>query len=311
MWTLRAACATFLMLVLLGMGNAPCVFAQPVTSFPQIGLQLNVGDRVTVIDTAGGRAEGRLAELGRDSLVLDTPDGTRRVPSTTLRSVTVRTRHIRRSLLIGAGAGALVGAIAACAGSDRSECADGPLMAGAAGAGIGALVGSLLASSRAVYSAGGADSEPLVSAVNVDRVVEVLARVNLDDQIRIESSERTPVIGTLRGISDDSLRIATTGGEVRIPSAQIQRVSVRRYQPARGALIGAAAFAVAALASPSCRDNDACSPLIAAPFGAGIGLAIGALIPHMVTVFPARTASVSFSPALSRAHAALSASIRW
>ena len=55
------------------------------------------------------------------------------------------------AVLIGAGAGAASGAMAACTGLGREECADAPIMAGALGAGLGLAVGALIHKTTIVY----------------------------------------------------------------------------------------------------------------------------------------------------------------
>ena len=55
------------------------------------------------------------------------------------------------AVLIGAGAGAATGAVAACTGPEREECADAPIIAGAFGAGLGLAVGALIHRTTIVY----------------------------------------------------------------------------------------------------------------------------------------------------------------
>ena len=107
------------------------------------------------------------------------------------------------------------------------------------------------------------------------------------------------------------MTIETDAGEKRFSSAIVREVAVRGYSLGRGALIGAGAFAVALAVSPACRSNSDCRPLVAAPFGAGVGLAVGALIPRMTTVFRAREKRASFSPEFSRGAIGIRASLRW
>jgi hypothetical protein len=52
-------------------------------------------------------------------------------------------------------------------------------------------------------------------------------------------------------------------------------------------------------------------PIAAIPFGAGIGLAVGALIPRMTTVFRAQEEHASLSMVFSRDAIGLQASLRW
>ena len=86
---------------------------------------------------------------------------------------------------------------------------------------------------------------------------------------------------------------------------------MRGYSLGKGALIGAGVFAALAAAAPACRSNPNCTPIGAAPFGAGVGLAVAALIPRMTTVFRAREKRASFSPEFSRGAIGVRASLRW
>jgi hypothetical protein len=58
--------------------------------------------------------------------------------------VAVKRPRQRTGVLAGAGLGAVAGALAGCTGTDRSECIDAPIMAGALGAIVGLGVGTLL-----------------------------------------------------------------------------------------------------------------------------------------------------------------------
>ena len=70
-------------------------------------------------------------------------------------------------------------------------------------------------------------------------------------------------------------------------------------------------FAVFAAGAPACRSNPNCTPIGAAPFGAGVGLAVGGLIPQMTTVFRAQEKRVSLSPEFSRGAIGVRVSLRW
>jgi hypothetical protein len=54
-------------------------------------------------------------------------------------------------VLIGAGAGAIAGAVAGCTGPNREECVDAPIISGALGAGLGLAVGALVHTTTTVY----------------------------------------------------------------------------------------------------------------------------------------------------------------
>jgi hypothetical protein len=107
------------------------------------------------------------------------------------------------------------------------------------------------------------------------------------------------------------MTIETDAGEQHFTSALLREVAVRSYPLGKGALIGAGVFAVLLAASPACRSDRDCISIAAAPFGAGVGLAVGALIPRMTTVFRAQGKHASFSPEFSRSTIGLRASLRW
>ena len=121
----------------------------------------------------------------------------------------------------------------------------------------------------------------------------------------------TRTSGRLTHLSGDEMTIETDAGEKRFTSALVREVAVRSYPLGKGALIGAGAFAILLAASPACRSDGHCIPIAAAPVGAGVGLAVAALIPRMRTVYPAPAKHASFSPEFSRGTIAVRASLRW
>jgi hypothetical protein len=116
-----------------------------------LGLRVNLDDRLQVEERSGARTIGRLTRLTASEITLDTDAGDRRFTRETLRQVALRHRPIRMAVLIGAGAGAAAGAVAACTGASREECADAPIMAGALGAGLGLAAGALMHRTTIVY----------------------------------------------------------------------------------------------------------------------------------------------------------------
>lgn len=116
-----------------------------------LALRVNLDDQLQVESQSGRRTTGRLTRLNADVFTLRTAAGEMAFSRETVRSVGVRRRPLRIAVLSGAGAGALVGALAACASADREECADAPLLVGALGAGVGLLVGALTPRTTVVY----------------------------------------------------------------------------------------------------------------------------------------------------------------
>jgi hypothetical protein len=117
-----------------------------------LALRVNLNDRLLVEDTAGGKTTGRLTRLTADEITLHTAAGEEHFTRETVRQVAVRHQPLRMAVLIGAGVGAATGAVAGCAGPDREECADAPIIAGAFGAGLGLAVGALIHKTTIVYS---------------------------------------------------------------------------------------------------------------------------------------------------------------
>lgn len=109
-----------------------------------LALRVNLDDQLQVEDKSGTRTTGRLTPLTADEITLQTAAGEKHFTRETVRQVAMRRQPLRMAVLIGAGAGAATGAVAACAGPEREECADAPIIAGAFGAGLGLAVGALI-----------------------------------------------------------------------------------------------------------------------------------------------------------------------
>ena len=120
-----------------------------------LALHVNLDDQLRIVDKAGTRASGRLIGLTAEELTLRTAAGERRFPRADLREVAVRRRPLRAGVLIGAGAGAALGALAACTGDDREECPDAALIAGGLGAGVGLGLAALMPRTTVVYPEAG------------------------------------------------------------------------------------------------------------------------------------------------------------
>lgn len=120
--------------------------------FPEdLALRINLDDHLRVEDQSGQRTTGRLTRLTAQGVTLQTAAGEKHFTPEAVRQVAVRRRPLRMTVLVGAGAGAVAGAFAACTGPDREECADAPIMAGALGAGLGLAAGALIHTSTVVY----------------------------------------------------------------------------------------------------------------------------------------------------------------
>jgi hypothetical protein len=116
-----------------------------------LALRVNLDDQLRVDDQSGGRTIGRLTRLTADEITIQTDAGEKHFTRETVRQIAVRHQPTRMAVLIGAGAGATAGAIAACTGPEREECADAPLIFGALGAGFGLAVAPLIHKTTVVY----------------------------------------------------------------------------------------------------------------------------------------------------------------
>ena len=125
--------------------------AQSIQAFQDLALRINLRDLLQIDDESGSRTAGRLTRLTRDEMSVETGAGEKRFTSATVREVAVRRQSHRIGVLFGAGIGAAVGALAACVGPDRTECADGPILIGALGAGVGLAVSALDHRATTVY----------------------------------------------------------------------------------------------------------------------------------------------------------------
>ena len=119
-----------------------------------LALRVNLEDQIQVEDRSGARTTGRLTRLTAEEVMVHTDAGEKRFTREAVRQVGLRRRPLRMAVLIGAGAGATVGAIAACRGPNREECADAAIMAGALGAGLGLAAGVLTHTTAIVYPEG-------------------------------------------------------------------------------------------------------------------------------------------------------------
>jgi hypothetical protein len=127
--------------------------ASPVqTSFLEdLALRVNLGDQLRIEDRSGIATTGRLTRLTAEEVTVQNDDGEKHFIRETIRQVAVRQRPLRTAVLIGAGAGSVAGAVAACTGPNREECIDAPIMSAALGAGLGLAVGALVHKTTTVY----------------------------------------------------------------------------------------------------------------------------------------------------------------
>ena len=146
----------------LTMAGAACVLlcaggtrvdAQSVaSSFEQLAVLVKPGDKITVVDTAGREASGRIGSLSRDILTLTTPAGRRALGEVDIAEIRQRRDDsLKNGAIIGAVAGTAyyVSMAALLRDSDGGDVIIGTAIAGgvlfagmgaAAGLGIDALI---------------------------------------------------------------------------------------------------------------------------------------------------------------------------
>lgn len=286
--------------------------AQPLQSFQDLALRVNLHDELRIEAPSGATTSGRLTSLGPEELVVATSDGERRLSGATVGKVSIRRRALRTGVLVGAGIGAIAGALAGCTGEDREECADAPLLLGGLGAAAGAAVGALMPRTTVVYVAPSASTAPGAAPRRPGPLDAIGLHANLGDRIRVTDRSGARHAGRLTGLTGDTLTLEGEAGERRFTHEQVQQVALRGPAMGLGALVGAGTFAAAALASSSCRDNPDCQPLAVAAVGAGVGVAVGALVPRMRPVYRAEEPPhASIRPAFSRGAVGVRAIVRW
>lgn len=131
--------------------------AQETRPFADLGLDLNLGDRVRVVDRDGARHEGTVRALPPGTLVIVAADGPRTFTEATTSTVARRGDPVWTGALIGFIPGYVMGAQFVLGFSDHEEPLTTYMIAGGivglGGAGIGALIDSLHEGLKPVYSA--------------------------------------------------------------------------------------------------------------------------------------------------------------
>ncbi len=312
----RTGLASFVALMLLAPSQGS---AQALQSFEDLALRVNLDDQLQVEDQSGAKATGRLTHLTRDEMAVQTEAGEKRFTSDTVREVAVRGHALRKGALIGAGVFAALGAVECWGRSHGRNCASWPLLdAVLIGAPWGLVVGELIPGMHTVYraSANRLSISPSRDTIGAQAsLLEDLAlRVNLNDQLRVDDRSGVGTTGRLTRLTADEITLQTAVGEKHFTRETVRQVVLRR-QPLRmavliGAGAGAATGAVAACTGPE-REECADAPIIAGAFGAGLGLAVGALIHKTTVVYPEPEKRTFVLPAISRGAVTVRVSRRW
>jgi hypothetical protein len=282
--------------------------AQVPQSFEDLALRVNLDDHLRVEDQSGVKATGRLTKLARDEMAIQTKAGEKRFTPETVRTVAMRGYALRRGALIGAGVVAVLGAVANCSHEGGGRCVLVGLFGGAPiGAGVGLAIGALIPRMTSVYRAPedrmSVQPSRAASGVQANLLEDLALRVNLNDQVRIADRSGVGTTGRLTRLTADEITLQTAAGEKHFTRETVGQVAVRR-QPLRiavliGAGAGAVAGAVAACTSPD-REECADAPIMAGALGAGLGLAVGALIHKTTIVYPEPEKWTFIVPAISR-----------
>ena len=230
----------------------------------------------------------------------------------------MRGHALRKGALIGAGVFAVLGVVAMCSREGSGDCVFGSLSFAPFGAGVGLAMGALIPQMRTVYRApenrASVPRSGGTIGVQASLLEDLALRVNLDDQLRVEDRSGVGTIGRLTRLTADEITLQTAAGEKHFTRDTVRQVAVR-HQPLRmavliGAGVGAATGAVAGCAGPD-REECADAPIIAGAFGAGLGLAVGALIHKTTIVYPEPEQRTFIVPAISRGAVGVRVSRRW
>jgi hypothetical protein len=293
--------------------------AQALQSFDDLALRVNLHDQLQVEDQSRVKIAGRLTGLTRDEIVIQTEAGEKRFTRETVHAVAVRGHALGRGALIGAGVFAVLGAVATCSHEGGKNCVIvGGFRAAPIGAGAGLAIGALTSRTRAVYR----ESENHAYVPRSERMIggqaslleDLGLRVNLNDRLLVEDASGGRTAGRLSRLTAGQITLQTAAGEKHFTRQTVRQVAVRR-RPLRlavliGAGAGAAAGAVAACTGTE-REECADAPIIAGAFGAGLGLAVGALIHKTTIVYPEPEKRTSIVPAISRGGLGVTVSRRW
>lgn len=289
------------------------VTAQPLQSFETLALRVNLDDRLRIEDQSGVKATGRLTHLTRDDITIQTHAGEKHFTSEQVRTVAVRGHSLGKSALIGAGVFAILGTVAAI--THEGNVGAGPVGAAVLGAGAGLAVGALIPQMKTVYRPRGFVPRSRDDIGGQASLLEDLGlRVNLLDQLRVEDQTGVRTSGRLTELTADAITITTNEGEKHFTRDTVHQVAVRR-QPIRmavliGAGAGAALGAALACTGPE-REECVDGPIMVGAVGAGLGLAVGALIHRTTVVYPEPERRTTVWPAISRHGAAVRVTRRW
>ena len=143
---------------------------------------------------------------------------------------------------------------------------------------------------------------------------DLALRVNLDDRLQVEDQSGGRTTGRLTRLTADEMTIHTNAGEKHFTRKTVRQVAVR-HRPLRvavliGAAAGAATGAVAACTGPE-REECVDAPIMAGALGAGLGLAVGALMSRTTVVYPEARKGARVWPVISGDGVGVQVGLRW
>jgi len=306
---------SFIALVLLAPSRGS---AQALQSFEDLALRVNIDDQLQVEDQSGVKGAGRLTRLTRDEIAIQTGAGEKRFTRDTARAVAVRGHALGKGALIGAGVFAIIGAVATCSNEGGALCGIIGLRAAPIGAGFGLAIGALIPRMKPVYRAPedrvSVEPSRAASGVQASLLEDLALRVNLNDRLLVEDASGGRATGRLTRLTADEIALLTAAGEKRFTRETVRQVGVRHQRLRMGVLIGAGAgAAIGAVAACMGAEREECAdaPIIASAVGAGLGLAVGALLHKTTIVYPEPEKRTFIAPAISRGAAGVLVSRRW
>jgi hypothetical protein len=293
--------------------------AQALRSFEDLALRVNLDDQLQVEEQSGVKATGRLIRLTRDEIAIQTEAGEKRFRRDTVRAVAVRGHTLGKAALIGAGVFAVLGAVATCSHEGGAGCGIiGLLGAAPIGAGVGLAIGALIPQMKPIYRAPedrvSVQPSGAAGGVQASLLEDLALRVNLDDRLRVEDASGGRTTGRLTRLTADEIALQTAAGEKHFTRETIRQVAVRRQPLLPAVLIGAgagAATGAVAACTGANREECADASMMAGALGAGLGLAVGALIHKTTVVYPKPEKRTFVVPVISRDAVGVRVSRRW
>ncbi len=148
--------ATMALMSVLLLTPSTSASAQPVTTFEDLGLRVDLGDQAHIGLPGGGRFSGRVVDLTRDAIEIESSAGRRRFAAAEVGRVEVSGDSLRNGAVIGFVSGALFGGLFASGFSDHltaGEVVGSAAIFGGVGAGIGLGIDALIRGKTLVYRA--------------------------------------------------------------------------------------------------------------------------------------------------------------